>query len=70
MTPSYATDHMGTSQTAPSPSPQAWWMCRILSTDLHTPLQDQSNDATHMFPARFFHSQSVVDPEEKDQKKR
>jgi hypothetical protein len=45
-------------------------MCRILSTDLHTPLQDQSNDATHMFPARFFHSQSVVDPEEKDQKKR
>jgi hypothetical protein len=60
---------MGTFQTAPSPSPQDWWMCRILSTDLHTPLQDQSNDATHTFPARFFHSQSVA-PEEKYQKKR
>jgi len=50
---------MATFQTAPSPSPQALWMCRILSTDLQTPLQDQSKDATHTFPARFFHSQSA-----------
>jgi hypothetical protein len=50
---------MATFQTAPSPSPQALWMCRILSTDLQTPLHDQSKDATHTFPARFFHSQSA-----------
>lgn len=54
-----ANHHMATFQTAPSPSPQALWMCRILSTDLQTPLHDQSKDATHTFPARFFHSQSA-----------
>ena len=50
---------MAAFQTAPSPSPHALWMCRILSTDLQTPLHDQSKDATHTFPARFFHSQSA-----------
>jgi hypothetical protein len=34
-------------------------MSFILSTDLQTPLQDQSKDAAHTFPARFFHSQST-----------
>jgi hypothetical protein len=46
-------------QTAPSPSPQALWMALILSTDLQMPLQDQSKDAAHTFPACFFHSQSA-----------
>jgi hypothetical protein len=51
--------HVAAFQTAPSPSPHALWMWRIRSTDLQTPLHDQSKDATHTFPARFFHSQSA-----------
>jgi hypothetical protein len=52
-------DHVAALQTASWPSPQALWMSFILSTDLQTPLQDQSKDAAHTFPARFFHSQST-----------
>lgn len=47
-----------TFQTVSSPSPQELWTIFILSTDLHIPLHDQSNDATHAFPAFAFHSQS------------
>lgn len=46
-------------QIAPSPSPQRWCTSSILSTDLQMPLQLQSNDAEHAFPAWAFHSQSV-----------
>lgn len=45
-------------QTAPSPSPHLAWTSLILSTDLQIPLQVQSNDAMHTFPACAFHSQS------------
>ena len=46
-------------QIAPSPSPQRWCTSSILSTDLQMPLQLQSNDAAHAFPACAFHSQSI-----------
>lgn len=45
-------------QIAPSPSPQRWCTSSILSTDLHMPLQLQSNDAAQVLPASAFHSQS------------
>lgn len=51
---------METFQIALSPSAQALWTSFILSTDLHIPLQDQSNDATQTFPACIFHSQSEM----------
>lgn len=46
-------------QIASSPSPHRWCTSSILSTDLHMPLQLQSNDAAQGFPAWAFHSQSV-----------
>jgi hypothetical protein len=42
-----------------SSSPQRWWTSTILSTDLQIPLHFQSNEATHILPARAFHSQSA-----------
>lgn len=44
---------------APWPSPHRWCTSSILSTDLQIPLQLQSNDAAHGFPAWPFHSQSA-----------
>lgn len=43
-----------------SPSPHRRWTSFILSTDLQTPLQVQSNDATQTLPAWAFHSQSGI----------
>ena len=42
-----------------SPSPHRRWTSLILSADLQMPLQLQSNEATQMFPAWAFHSQSA-----------
>jgi hypothetical protein len=46
-------------QRAFSPSPQRLWTSLMRSADLQIPLQLQSNDATQMFPACAFHSQSA-----------
>lgn len=43
-----------------SPSPHRLWTSFNLSTDLHIPLQVQSNEATQMLPAWAFHSQSAA----------
>lgn len=41
-----------------SSSPQNRWTSSILSSGVQTPLQFQSKDAAHEFPAFIFHSQS------------